>query len=92
MQFGLTRTAIRQHLSRLVDSGLVLVQPVASTGPGRPCHRYRAAPLAAALWQAGDLFEQAACLLVGLGPAAAARSRVPVRARLPPSRRPRWQA
>jgi predicted ArsR family transcriptional regulator len=40
--FGLTRTAIRQHVSRLVDSGLVWVQPVASTGPGRPCHRYLA--------------------------------------------------
>lgn len=66
--FGLTRTAIRQHVSRLVDSGLVWAQPVAPTGPGRPCHRYLATPLTAALWKAGDPFEQVADLLVGPRP------------------------
>ena len=62
--FGLTRTATRQHVSRLVDVGLVWVQPVAPTGPGRPCHRYLATPLTAATWRAGDPFEQVARLLV----------------------------
>jgi DNA-binding MarR family transcriptional regulator len=66
--FGLTRTAIRQHVSRLVDSGLVWVQPVVPTGPGRPCHRYLATPLTAAMWKAGDPFEQVARLLVKARP------------------------
>jgi DNA-binding transcriptional ArsR family regulator len=62
-RFGLTRTAIRLHLSKLVESRLVSAQAMAPTGPGRPRHRYQATPVAAALWNAGDPFEQLSRLL-----------------------------
>ena len=35
-EFGLTDTAVRQHLEALEDLGLVARQPAPSTGPGRP--------------------------------------------------------
>lgn len=39
-QLGVTATAVRQRLTRLMDEGLVRREEVASTGRGRPSHRY----------------------------------------------------
>lgn len=37
---GVTKTAIRQRLSRLMADGLIERMLVPSSKPGRPCHRY----------------------------------------------------
>jgi predicted ArsR family transcriptional regulator len=48
--FGLNHNAIRHHLARLLEAGLVVEQVDAPSGPGRPPKRYRTAPGAAERW------------------------------------------
>ena len=45
--FGLNHNAIRQHLAKLRDAGLVVEELAAPSGPGRPPLRYRPSPGAA---------------------------------------------
>ncbi len=42
--FGLNHNAIRQHLAKLRDAGLVVEELAAPSGPGRPPLRYRPNP------------------------------------------------
>ena len=67
-RFGVTRTAVRLHLARLVDGGLVVARSGPRAGPGRPGLRY--CPTAAAgRWSDGGPFEQVArALEPGNGP------------------------
>ena len=45
-EFGLTDTAVRQHLEALEHAGLVARRPVASSGPGRPPTHWHLTPAA----------------------------------------------
>lgn len=40
-ELGVTATAVRQRLGRLMDDGLVTREEVSSNGRGRPSHRYQ---------------------------------------------------
>lgn len=40
-ELGVTATAVRQRLARLMDEGLVTREEVARSGRGRPSHRYK---------------------------------------------------
>jgi predicted ArsR family transcriptional regulator len=62
---GLTRTAVRLHLARLIACGLVVADPCPSARPGRPRLRYRSTP-AAIPWADGDPFEQIARALASV--------------------------
>lgn len=68
-RFGLNHNAVRQHLRKLVDAGLVVEEPGPRTGPGRPRLRYRVDPTADARWAAGTASDRLAGIL-----AAAVRS------------------
>lgn len=48
--FGLNHNAIRQHLAKLVEAGLVVEGKVASNGPGRPRLAYELDPTADSRW------------------------------------------
>ena len=89
--FGLNHNAIRQHLAKLVDAGLVEERTAArqaNQGRGRSALQYRVEPEAAASWSAHSPYQQLALLLVevakgGASPVevgAAAGRRIPVSA------------
>jgi predicted ArsR family transcriptional regulator len=61
--FGLNHNAIRQHLARLVDAGLVDESTVPSTGRGRPRLTYTVAPNAGSRWGALAPYERLSVLL-----------------------------
>lgn len=61
---GLNHNAIRQHLAKLRDAGLVLEQHESPHGPGRPALRYRPASAATARWAEVTPYEELASLLV----------------------------
>jgi predicted ArsR family transcriptional regulator len=63
---GLHHNAIRQHLAKLVDAGLVLEATAAPTGPGRPRLTYEADPGADSRWGATGPYERLAVLLAEL--------------------------
>jgi predicted ArsR family transcriptional regulator len=48
--FGLTPTAVRQHLEDMARGGLVEAETAAPAGRGRPAQRWRLTPLAASLF------------------------------------------
>ena len=50
--FGLNHNAIRQHLAKLRDAGLVVEELATPSGPGRP-----RAPLPAEPWRGGTVGE-----------------------------------
>lgn len=65
--FGLNHNAIRQHLAKLRDAGLVLEERESPTGPGRLRLRYRLAPGAAERWGgAPSAYERLAMMLIEL--------------------------
>ncbi len=61
--FGLNHNAIRQHLARLVDAGLVEGATAPSTGRGRPRRVYRVSPHADSRWGATGPYERLTVLL-----------------------------
>lgn len=63
-QFGLNHNAIRQHLAKLREAGLLLEAKGAPAGPGRPRLLYRLAPDAAGAWGTPSPYEQLALLLL----------------------------
>jgi predicted ArsR family transcriptional regulator len=63
-QFGLNHNAIRQHLAKLCDAGLLLEERGAPAGPGRPRLLYRLAPDAAGAWGTPSPYEQLALVLL----------------------------
>lgn len=48
--FGLTPTAVRQHLEDLAKAGLVVAETAEPTGRGRPAQRWALTPLAASFF------------------------------------------
>ena len=61
--FGLNHNAIRQHLAKLVDAGLVVESAAAPTGRGRPRLLYAVAPAAESRWGVTGPYERLAMLL-----------------------------
>lgn len=64
-QFALNHNAVRQHLAKLRDAGLVTEVVAPRAGPGRPPLEYRVAP-AAELWISGGPYKQLAMMLLEL--------------------------
>lgn len=62
--FGLNHNAIRQHLAKLRDAGLLIEEVVASKGPGRPSLSYRPTPGAADRWEGTSAYQRLAALLL----------------------------
>ncbi|HMK12599.1 MAG TPA: helix-turn-helix domain-containing protein [Acidimicrobiales bacterium] len=62
--FELNHNAIRQHLAKLRDAGLLVEGHAEPDGPGRPALLYRPNPGAAGRWESGSPYEQLAALLV----------------------------
>ncbi|MFN8017306.1 MAG: helix-turn-helix domain-containing protein [Acidimicrobiales bacterium] len=60
---GLNHNAIRQHLGKLVDAGLVVESTRAPSGRGRPRLEYRIDPRADERWTASGPYERLAVLL-----------------------------
>ena len=64
--FGLNHNAIRQHLAKLRDAGLVLEEQGPPSGPGRPPLRYRPVPGAGEQWGGSSPFEALSLMLLEL--------------------------
>lgn len=64
--FGFNHNAIRQHLAKLRDAGLIIEETGTRSGPGRPALRYRPTPGAAERWDGANPYENLTLLLVGL--------------------------
>jgi predicted ArsR family transcriptional regulator len=64
--FGLNHNAIRQHLAKLRDAGLVVEEHGPPSGPGRPPLRYRPVPGAVAQWGGSSPFEALTLMLIEL--------------------------
>ncbi|MEO6156593.1 MAG: ArsR family transcriptional regulator, partial [Ilumatobacteraceae bacterium] len=62
--FGLNHNAIRQHLAKLRDAGLVLEETAEPSGPGRPSLRYRPNPGAADRWDGTSPYEELSMMLL----------------------------
>jgi predicted ArsR family transcriptional regulator len=61
--FGLNHNAIRQHLAKLVEAGLVVERVGASSGPGRPPLQYEADLSADSRWGIRGPYERLSLLL-----------------------------
>lgn len=61
--FGFNHNAIRQHLAKLVDAGLVVESSAPASGRGRPRLIYRPDPAADSRWGAVGPFERLSWLL-----------------------------
>jgi predicted ArsR family transcriptional regulator len=61
--FGLNHNAIRQHLAKLVDAGLVVEAAVQGGGPGRPRLIYEIHPGAESRWGVVGPYERLSLLL-----------------------------
>ncbi|MEZ5237363.1 MAG: helix-turn-helix domain-containing protein [Acidimicrobiales bacterium] len=62
-RFGFNHNAIRQHLAKLVDAGLVVEATLPPNGPGRPRLVYHVDPEADGRWGVTGPFERLALLL-----------------------------
>jgi predicted ArsR family transcriptional regulator len=63
-RFGLNHNAIRQHLAKLCDAGLVIEEVAAREGPGRPRLQYRPALVADADWGIPSPYEELSLMLL----------------------------
>jgi predicted ArsR family transcriptional regulator len=61
--FGLNHNAIRQHLAKLLDAGLVTETTSAAAGPGRPRLVYEIAPGAESRWGVTGPYQRLSHLL-----------------------------
>jgi len=61
--FGLNHNAIRQHLAKLVDAGLVVEATAATRGRGRPRLEYTVDPAADGRWGVTSPYERLSVLL-----------------------------
>jgi predicted ArsR family transcriptional regulator len=64
--FGFNHNAIRQHLAKLRDAGLVIEEQRPPTGPGRPALCYRPTPGVADRWDGTNASERLTGMLVAL--------------------------
>lgn len=65
-QLGLNHNAIRQHLAKLREAGLVEEERVSGNGPGRPALQYRLATAAAGTWDTPSPYQDLSRLLLEL--------------------------
>jgi predicted ArsR family transcriptional regulator len=63
-RFGLNHNAIRQHLAKLVATGLVFEAKAAASGPGRPRLVYTTGPAAGGRWGGTGPYERLSRLLL----------------------------
>lgn len=61
--FGLNHNAIRQHLAKLSDAGLVVGTRVPTGGPGRPRVMYSVDPTASSRWGVTGPYERLSLML-----------------------------
>jgi predicted ArsR family transcriptional regulator len=61
--FGLNHNAIRQHLAKLVDAGLVVESTAPAVGRGRPRLQYTVDPSADGRWGVTSAYERLSVLL-----------------------------
>lgn len=61
---GLNHNAIRQHLARLVDAGLVIRSTAPADGPGRPRLRYTTDASAIVRWTSPEPYQRLSVLLL----------------------------
>ena len=64
--FGFNHNAIRQHLAKLRDAGLITEELATPSGPGRPALRYRPTPGAVERWDGTNPYERLTTMLVAL--------------------------
>jgi predicted ArsR family transcriptional regulator len=62
-RFSFNHNAIRQHLAKLVDAGLVVESKAPTTGPGRPRLVYSVSPAAEGQWGTMGPYERLSGLL-----------------------------
>lgn len=65
-ELALTHNAIRQHLAKLREAGLIREERAPGNGPGRPRLQYRLATTVAGSWGTPSPYELLACLLLEL--------------------------
>lgn len=65
-RFGLNHNAIRQHLAKLCDAGLIVEAVAARPGPGRPRLQYHAALAADTDWGIPSAYEELSLMLLEL--------------------------
>ena len=61
--FGLNHNAVRQHLAKLVEAGLVTETTAAARGPGRPRLLYELDPVTESRWGVTGPYERLSVLL-----------------------------
>ena len=64
--FGLNHNAVRQHLAKLCDAGLLVEEVAGRTGPGRPALQYRLAPGVPGTWGSPGPYEELSMLLLSV--------------------------
>lgn len=62
--FGINHNAVRQHLARLVDAGLVVQGTAPAAGRGRPRQLFRIDPTADERWGLGGPYQRLSLMLV----------------------------
>lgn len=63
-RLGVHESAVRQHLAKLIDAGLVTEERRAPAGPGRPPARYRPVPAVLGWWGTESPYERLSLLLL----------------------------
>jgi predicted ArsR family transcriptional regulator len=63
-KFGLNHNAVRQHLAKLCEAGLLVEEFGVRTGPGRPPLMYRPGPGVPGTWATQGPYQQLAALLL----------------------------
>lgn len=64
--FQLNHNAVRQHLAKLCDAGLLVEEQAPRSGPGRPALQYRLSPGALATWGTAGPYAQLSMMLLEL--------------------------
>lgn len=65
-QLGVNHSAVRQHLAKLCDAGLLIEEFAVGAGPGRPPLEYRLAPAASGAWGTKGPYEALSLLLLDI--------------------------
>lgn len=63
-RFGLNHNAVRQHLAKLCDAGLLVEEFAPRSGPGRPALQYRLGPGVHGMWATPSPYEELSLYLL----------------------------